>query len=77
MIADMLYIFPSFTYEFIMKKISFKQFILFHLQALRLMSFQSSGKITEIELNEQVDIDKELSDINNKFIKNPITGRWE
>ena len=71
MIADILHAFPSFTYDYIMRQITFKQFILWHMQALRVLHG------IEVNLNDNINIDKELERINNNFVWNEEEKRWE
>lgn len=71
MIADILHAFPSFTYEYIMRQITFKQFILWHMQAMRILHG------VDVNLNEDIDCMQELEEINNKFKWNELKQRWE
>ena len=69
--ADIMFAFPSFTYEYILKQMTFKQFILWHMQALRV----KHG--IEVNLKDKKSIDKELDEINEKFTWNEELRRWE
>ena len=71
MIADIIHAFPSFTYRFCMNELSFKQFILWHMQALRVLYN------IEIDLNDEKYADSELDKINEKFTWNEESKRWE
>jgi len=71
MIADIMFAFPSFTYEHILREMTFKQFLLWHMQALRVQHG------VELNLSETMDVQKELDDINSKFKWNEEKKRWE
>ena len=71
MIADIMHTFHNFSYEYIMKIMSFKEFILWHMQACRIMYE------IDINLKDSYNVDKELDSINNNFKWNDEKGRWE
>lgn len=77
MVADILHIFPSYTEEYVMKKMSFKKFILCHMQALRIMMFNRTGEMMEIDLAHNYEVDDELDKINRDFTWNEEKQRWE
>ena len=77
MIAEIMHIFPSFTYEHLMNKISFKQFLLWHMHSNRLLVFKATNSLHDIEINETLNPENELDRINEDFIWNEELKRWE
>jgi len=71
MIADIMHAFSQFSYDYLMYKITFKQFLLWHMQALRV----KHG--IEVNLNDNYNVKEELDEINNKFLWNDERKRWE
>ena len=69
MVADILNTFPSFTYNFVMKELTFKQFLLWHMQALRIKY--------NIDVNLAVNTEDELKKIDEDFKWNEELKRWE
>jgi len=70
MIADVMACFPSFSYEYILKKMTFKQFLLWHSQFLRVKHNM------EIKLKGSINVN-ELDLINQAFTWNEDKKRWE
>lgn len=71
MIAEIMAAFPSFNYEYILKKMTFKQFILWHMQALKIRYN------IDPNLKETLNIQAELDKINEKLKWNEEKGRYE
>lgn len=71
MIAEIMAAFPQFSYEYIMKVMTFKQFLLWHMHALKIRYN------VELNLSDTLDVNRELDEINNKFTWNEETKRWE
>ena len=72
MIADVMHCFPTFSYDYIMDSMTFKQFILWHCQSMRILH-EVDFEIKDSDDNLKSELDK----INEKLKWNEETKRFE
>lgn len=71
MLADVMHCFPGFSYDFVLNDLTFRQFILWHMQAMRILH--------DIPVNlrdTSVNTKTELDTINDNFEWDEKNRKW-